>query len=856
MLAAFATVLLACFCQAEQPENPAPAPTPAHTPEPPVPPAPTRDSTQFTGRTVHLLGDAIAAPDTAGTPVRYSASFINTQVDQAGDRTDKSASMADPAGFDYEIFIKLNPDRKIVFLTDENYRFSFNAEGTAIVGLEKDEEPVWAGVGREGVYRIRINSKTGGAALKRAESVRYLQPSRETNAVLTYEGGGVWKGEQIPFGWTHHEGWGTNSDFIFRFQMYYNETDTWQCYSRYDTDPYGLQIQPVKGDGTWENGLSAEQNTAINGYTTSNYKATVRLQLKAAGYTYAFSDIEELPGYTALSATSSEETFQMHPTGTDNTFDGVSSFVSGATVNLVATDRKGQPHELSTTATVDGPAYFRANPLDGTYTFLPLPTLSPEGNAVKGFGVSGPSISYAGHGVYSGSGLVFPGASEGNPETMTPTYPFSRFGRARFDFKSASNRDAMFRRVKGTRTSLGFKLKEGGSVVIDDNTESEEMQINPGTYDITVNLRDFTYSITPAHDVTKRITVMGSSVPTGTGATDNKGYMYLYAKNALTSGWLLSNRSVPGNNTVSLAARYDDLQTDGGKYVIFALSLGNEGIHGASDQQAVYNQWKNNMQALIARSRTEGRSVIVTGNYGRGDFNASDYAKVKAMNLEIHQWDVPSVNLLGAVDDGEGHWPNGYQNGDDVSHPNDAGHAEMSYTLVPSLFDAMSDGKPQPVRNTSGERDLSASSLVFEPEATVHPFTVAFYVKTTSSADLLRVETGAGAETKLNAAVLHVNDGNWHLVALTHYYAKGVTNVYVDGILQKQAPERLVPTKFTFGGGSFRELFFWRSGMNAEEINAVGDGGMLKSSLELYAPLSQGSIANQAQSTNTLRVLN
>ena len=49
------------------------------------------------------------------------------------------------------------------------------------------------------------------------------------------------------------------------------------------------------------------------------------------------------------------------------------------------------------------------------------------------------------------------------------------------------------------------------------------------------------------------------------------------------------------------------------------------------------------------------------------------------------------------------------------------------------------------------------------------------------------------------------------------------------------------------------ELFFWRSGMSPEEISAVCDGRMLKSSLKIYAPLGgENDMNNLAQSTNRL----
>ena len=781
-----------------------------------------------TAETLTIQG---AAALEAGQAFRYSSSFAG-----GSGYADESA-LAGPDGYDYEIFTQLVASQKFYFATADGHKFAVNAGGNAIEAIAAPANAAYAGVSQDGVYRIRINSSNGSVQITRAESAEIVQHTYK-NQRLEYVGNGVWEGSVLDLYWKPKPEWGANRQWQYKFQIYFNQANTWQYYG-YLTD---RSVQPTTG--FWDNLFSVENDATWNVYTTENaYVFTVRLQLNADGYTFSFSNPtakDAAVTYTALSATSTEETFDMHLSADGAVFEGVSTFTNGATVDMVATDDLGRRHNLSTTSTVDGVAYFEANPATGSYTFTALPSLLAEGNAVKGFSNSnGVSIPYIGHGVFSANGVTFTGSSEGNADSMTPTYPFSGNGRARFTFIKPGNYNPQFRRLDGSRK--GLECTSHGS--------TSEMQINPGTYNITVDLRNFTFDITPAHDCSRRITVMGSSVPTGTGATGEKGYMYLFGANALTSGWTLSNRSVPGNNTISLTDRYDDLVTDGGRYVIYALSLGNEGIHGASDQNAVYKQWKTNMQSLISRARNEGRQVVVIGNYGRGDFNASDYEKVKAINLEIHQWNVPSVNVLGAVDDEAGHWPSGYQNGDDTYHPNDAGHAEMSYTIVPSMFDAMAAGKPMPVRDASGSIDLSSGSISFTPEATIHPFTVAFYVKTTGSGNVLHIG-GPSLSRDYNAASLGVNDGNWHLVAVTHYYAKGITRVYVDGVEQSYVSEKIVADSFSLSGATFRELFFWRSGMNADEISALKGGAMLKSSLEIYAPLRGGALTNLAISNN------
>lgn len=792
-----------------------------------------KDSLPSLGADEGLSIQGTGAPE-AGQVFRYSDSFAG------GSGYADESSLAGPSGYDYEIFTRLEKSKPFYFTTSGGHKFALNADGTAIEAIATPSAAAYGGVSQDGVYRIRISSSSLGAQITRAESAEMTQPTYK-NQQLQYVGNGVWEGKMLDLYWKPKPEWGANRQWQYKFQIYFNQAGSWQYYGYRTEDT----VQPATG--FWNDLFSVENDNTWNIYTVEDtYVFDVRLQLNADGYTFGFSNPTakaNAPSHVSLDVTSLEGTFTMHKSADGSVFEGVSTFALGETVNMVATDSYGRRHNLSTTSTVTGAAYLEAIPATGSYTFTALPSLLAEGNAVLGFSDKfGRTLDYAGNGVYFGSNLVFTGSSEGRADALTPTYPFSANDRARFTFiKPESSYAPQFRRLDGSRKAI--ECKAHGS--------TSEIQINPGTYNIKVDLRNFVMDIQPAHSGDRRITVMGSSVPTGTGATDNKGYMYLFGTNALTSGWTLSNRSVPGNNTVDLLNRYDDLVMDGGQYVIYALSLGNEGIHGAADQNAVYKQWKTNMQSLISRARNEGRKVVVMGNYGRGDFNASDYAFVKAMNLEIHQWNLPSMNVLGAVDDEAGHWPSGYQNGDDVSHPNDAGHAEMSYTLVPSVFDALEAGKPLPVRDDSGSIDLSSGTIGFTPEAIIHPFTVAFWVKTTGTGNILHID---GVDRDYDAASLGVNDGNWHLVAVTHYYAKGVTRVYVDGVHVNALyrAEQILATGFSIGGGTFRELSFWRSGMNANEMAALFDGALLKGSLEIYAPFKGGATTNLATSTNTL----
>jgi lysophospholipase L1-like esterase len=391
----------------------------------------------------------------------------------------------------------------------------------------------------------------------------------------------------------------------------------------------------------------------------------------------------------------------------------------------------------------------------------------------------------------------------------------------------------------------------------------------------------------PAPDDLK-IVFFGSSVPFGQGAANKYGYPSRYARllaQRAQAGqgapWTTANISIPGDNTLKILARWErDLPPQQGRYVVYALALGNEGIHGGG--QPKFEQFRDNMQVLIAKARAAGLVPVVTNSYTRNDYTPEDYAFIRQMNLLLHAWAVPTVNLLGAVDDGQGHWAPGYF--DDALHPNDRGHAELAHAWVPSLFDALRAGKPQPhAHATAGVRLAPKAALRLVPEALVHPFTQVLSFRTTGSGQLLllqdstrtgslRIERG-GALTYASPQKGHlssparVNDNQWHQVALTHYFARGETVLYLDGAEVGRLPEQLHLRQLTLGsrhaprGAQYRNWLFYRAGMNADEAHALAADSLLKSSLELYAPLDGGraaapdSLANLAQSTNGLRKL-
>lgn len=387
------------------------------------------------------------------------------------------------------------------------------------------------------------------------------------------------------------------------------------------------------------------------------------------------------------------------------------------------------------------------------------------------------------------------------------------------------------------------------------------------------------------------IAIMGSSVAFGQGASNNHGYAFKYGQllikmhnEAGGNDWEISNISVPGNNTTALMNRWQaDLPPLCSKYVVYGLSLGNEGI--TTGGQTIFNQFRDNLLQLIDDAEAIGITPIIANCYTRSDFNTTTYNYIKQMDLLIHEWDVPSINLLGAVDDGAGHWAIGHFA--DGGHPNDIGHQEMSYAIVPTLFEALAIDKPQPafVSGTSVSLNPTTSGYKLEltPEGILHAFTISFNIKTTSYGTLLSFETQHG----LNQLVINnngqlqfissassgisgnssLNDNEWHRVTLTHFYARGETLLYLDNIEEGKVDEQQAVQKFTWNdtgsvNGEFSQIYLYRAGMNPDEIQQINSNATLKSSLEIYSPLDANGVIgndtliNLAQSTNKITKVN
>jgi lysophospholipase L1-like esterase len=411
--------------------------------------------------------------------------------------------------------------------------------------------------------------------------------------------------------------------------------------------------------------------------------------------------------------------------------------------------------------------------------------------------------------------------------------------------------------------------------------------------------------------------VFGSSVANGTGdELGREGYTGRLRALLAPRGFEVLNQSRGGDNTVRMAPRFAPagepqanirylLPVKPG-YVLLGLSLGNEGIRDAAaraDKDAVFRQFETGMRGFVDKSRAHGIVPIITLCYTRNDFTEVEYDYVRRMNLLLQSWDVPTVNFLGAIDDGAGKWARGFWF--DSLHPNAAGHDELTRTFVPTLFEALERGKPMPKRVASPNfAKLTPGDLriVFTAADPMHPFAFGFTARADGNGSVATV-TGTRLQMAIDARRLErpgrtavqyesatltpagtfaagvlVRDGRWayrgaegativsdvradgvwHQMLVSHYTARGETLFFVDGRLAGRVAERLEPAKFTLGGSAAleaKDLLIYRSALNADEAAALHAGSLPQASLEVYSPLDDvrfepgAAVANLAQST-------
>ena len=435
------------------------------------------------------------------------------------------------------------------------------------------------------------------------------------------------------------------------------------------------------------------------------------------------------------------------------------------------------------------------------------------------------------------------------------------------------------------------------------------------SHDVTGSVDEFRMGDTYADvapmtygSIPSEIVVLGSSVAAGVGASPQNTNGWAWRMKTLLEtppplvpgslvAWNVHNASIPGNNTTAVINRFQNdvaIPRAGADFVMISLSLANEGLINASNPQAVFDSFKNGVEDIIESCRAADMVPVVTLCYPQNLYDAEEYSYVRRMNLLLNTWDVPSVNFLGAIDDGSGHWAPGFSADD--GHPNSQGHLEMHASVVPSMFDAILAGKTDSPEwdGSTGylrlQQDLAnPAPLSYSPAQEYRSLTLSFRVRSTGTGTVAAIgsgDTGATLEIRSNALV-HVSpsgsetsipatltDGHWHDLALSYRNPTNQTLVFIDGQLQATVAGALTAGTFSVGGPGaisgraaspmqtdYQDVAIYRAAWTQDEALAQSRGALQQASLDILATLddlspTQGTpLANRAQSFSALNLL-
>jgi len=399
----------------------------------------------------------------------------------------------------------------------------------------------------------------------------------------------------------------------------------------------------------------------------------------------------------------------------------------------------------------------------------------------------------------------------------------------------------------------------------------------------------------------------GTSVMKGyyaSGSTDSpnvyingsfsNSYAALLTTSLLAKGFTATNISQPGHNsTQGTTTDFTNLLAVSPNYVFIGYSLGNDNLGTVTNNPVtVVAKFTTNLNTMISQSRSNGYYPLTVLCYARNDIeSAGRYSYMQAMNLVINSWNLPSVNLDGAMDDGTGGLISAinYLGDGGGVHPNDYGHQELFYTIVPTLFDAIAAGKtnsPYLSAVTNYVRLAQnvgvTAPLTFAPSNTMHSFTLSFRVRSTNNGTIAAIHTGSRYATLqiTNGQIVYVStngsqivsfinatNGDWHDVALSFRYALTNTWLYVDGVQAGALTEQYAPDQFTLGGPSasgqpasplvadYQNWCVYRSAWNLGEAQAQMQGNRQQASMEICAALDDASFSSASPASNRAQSL-
>ncbi len=194
----------------------------------------------------------------------------------------------------------------------------------------------------------------------------------------------------------------------------------------------------------------------------------------------------------------------------------------------------------------------------------------------------------------------------------------------------------------------------------------------------------------PEHQSSERlkIVVIGSSVALGFNAWLLRGWAWLLGHTLQQNyGHQLINVSEVGANVSRTIERFQSVVApEKPDMVIIALSLGNEGLAEClpQEQRTVQRRFESGLHQLIKMTRELGAFPILGGVYPNGKFTPEHYGILLDTHNRMLTWEVPVLNWLAALDNGQGQWKTELVY--NPTHPNTLGHRYMAQAIDSKIF--------------------------------------------------------------------------------------------------------------------------------------------------------------------------
>ena len=174
---------------------------------------------------------------------------------------------------------------------------------------------------------------------------------------------------------------------------------------------------------------------------------------------------------------------------------------------------------------------------------------------------------------------------------------------------------------------------------------------------------------------------IGSSVCVGSGATNDRGWSTMMAERMARNGWVTSNCAIGGQTTADILLRLRrDVIDHAPAVCIVGLGLSNEGLSTAENLAVPCGIFLSNMKKIVQALEEAGIFPIVGGVYPNDDYTPEQYVWLRRVYDEMDTWDVPVLQWLDGIEDGHGHYPEGWAH--DPWHPNDEGYRHY-YESIP-----------------------------------------------------------------------------------------------------------------------------------------------------------------------------